>query len=377
MPLSQLASAVVLALTLTLHCLLPSAARADRLHVVKRGQTLAAIAKRYRIRIWDLAMANRIKPRKPLRLGQELVVPPVGVTYVRPGQTLSRIARSHRCSVAELKRVNRIRGHLRVGRRLRLPGYEPRAHKPKDWGKPPHPGVVTLRNGDTQVEVPLVDASGRVLDAGLLQLGALMTRRPGGRDSQDGLDNEGAQQGQAQRPHPRLARLLAHLSDHFGGRPITLISGFRAAGGYTRLTSRHVEGRATDIRIAGVGNRRLWEYCRSLGQTGCGYYPRSTFVHVDARPRNAQWVDWSRPGKRRRYGTLRRPYSRRQRRNPKRPRVGRNVKHPRAVPRRVEVVDARGRLLRVTDDAQPDGGRVAALAKRPLWSLSSWPPRPL
>lgn len=29
---------------------------------------------------------------------------------------------------------------------------------------------------------------------------------------------------------------------------------------------------------------------------GVGYYPRSTFVHLDVRDRSAYWVDRSRPG---------------------------------------------------------------------------------
>lgn len=361
MPYPPIARAAVLALALQ-SLLPPGAARADRLHTVRQGQTLSRIAKRYHIAVWDLAMANGITPRKPLRAGQELQVPPAGVTYVRRGQTLSHIARRHRCSIAELQRINRIHGPLRVGRRLRLPGYEPEARAPKDWGKPEHPGVVTLRDGEQHETLRLVDPEGRVVHAGLVQLGAWMQRHP---------------DGSTRLPHPRLARLLADISNHFGGRELRLISGFRAAGGYTRWTSRHVEGRAADIRVQGVSNRRLWEYCRSLGHTGCGYYPRSTFVHVDARPQHAQWVDWSRPGKRRRYGTLRRPYSRRQRRNPRRPRVGRKVRFPDAVPRRIEVVDDAGAVLRVADDSQRLEGDVLLVGAQRYWPLSSWPPRPL
>ena len=47
-----------------------------------------------------------------------------------------------------------------------------------------------------------------------------------------------------------------------------------------------------------------------LSDTGCGYYPRSTFVHVDVRAQAAQWVDWSRPGRRPRYGNLSRSWPR-------------------------------------------------------------------
>ena len=36
-----------------------------------------------------------------------------------------------------------------------------------------------------------------------------------------------------------------------------------------------------------------------LPDTGCGYYPRSRFVHVDVRPRSSGssvWIDGSSPG---------------------------------------------------------------------------------
>jgi hypothetical protein len=29
---------------------------------------------------------------------------------------------------------------------------------------------------------------------------------------------------------------------------------------------------------------------------GVGYYPRSHFVHLDVRTRDARWTDWSLPG---------------------------------------------------------------------------------
>jgi hypothetical protein len=98
-----------------------------------------------------------------------------------------------------------------------------------------------------------------------------------------------------------LIELLAHVSDHFGGRTIHLISGFRSPGGYTRETSRHVSGHAVDIRVEGVPNSVLRDYVRTFGRVGVGFYPRSRFVHLDVRDRDAYWVDWSRPGEAPRY----------------------------------------------------------------------------
>jgi hypothetical protein len=38
-----------------------------------------------------------------------------------------------------------------------------------------------------------------------------------------------------------------------------------------------------------------------LDQVGVGYYPNSSFVHVDVRSQNTQWVDRSSPGERPEY----------------------------------------------------------------------------
>ena len=98
-------------------------------------------------------------------------------------------------------------------------------------------------------------------------------------------------------PPRRLIEILARISDHFGGRQISIVSGYRAAGGNTRESSRHTRGHALDIRVRGVPNNVLRDYVRqTFNEVGVGYYPRSTFVHVDVRDRSTYWVDWSRPG---------------------------------------------------------------------------------
>jgi hypothetical protein len=98
-------------------------------------------------------------------------------------------------------------------------------------------------------------------------------------------------------PDPRLLALVGIVSNHFGGRTIEVVSGYRA---YTPTQytphSNHNYGRALDFRIDGVKNEALRDFCRTLREAGCGYYPNSTFVHLDVRDTKAYWVDWSRPG---------------------------------------------------------------------------------
>lgn len=95
----------------------------------------------------------------------------------------------------------------------------------------------------------------------------------------------------------RLLKLLTQVSDHFGGRTIELVSGFRpySPSQYTK-NSRHNHGEAIDFRIVGVPNLALYEYCLTLPQTGCGYYPNSSFIHMDVRLLKTRWIDYSRPG---------------------------------------------------------------------------------
>jgi hypothetical protein len=93
---------------------------------------------------------------------------------------------------------------------------------------------------------------------------------------------------------PELIRLIAQVSDVFGGRPIHVISGYREQS--HAKDSRHKRGKALDFSIEGVPNWALRDYLRRLRYTGIGYYPNSSFVHVDVRGYPAYWVDLSRPG---------------------------------------------------------------------------------
>jgi uncharacterized protein YcbK (DUF882 family) len=107
---------------------------------------------------------------------------------------------------------------------------------------------------------------------------------------------------------PELIRLIAQVSDVFGGRPIRVVSGYRERS-HAR-DSRHKHGEALDFSIDGVPNWAVRDYLRSLRHTGVGYYPNSSFVHVDVRGYPAYWIDLSGPGARPRYvAELKNPHS--------------------------------------------------------------------
>jgi uncharacterized protein YcbK (DUF882 family) len=93
---------------------------------------------------------------------------------------------------------------------------------------------------------------------------------------------------------PRLVTILSHVYDHFGGKRIELLSGYRFQ---RRTTSNHFHGAAADIRIPGIDPRKIRSYVETLdaGDMGVGWYPKVGFVHVDVRlPPSYRWIDYSR-----------------------------------------------------------------------------------
>ena len=94
---------------------------------------------------------------------------------------------------------------------------------------------------------------------------------------------------------PQLLTILSHIYDHFGGRPLEVVSGYR---NQRKLSSNHTKGTASDIRISGVSIKQIRDYAETLdrGGMGIGIYPRSQFVHIDVRsPPSYRWTDYSPP----------------------------------------------------------------------------------
>ncbi|MEM7138922.1 MAG: LysM peptidoglycan-binding domain-containing protein [Myxococcota bacterium] len=259
-------------------------AHAQRKHTVKQGQTLGAIAKRYKVSVMNLAAANRLKKTSSLRVGQVLRVPPKGVVFVYPGQTLSGLAKANKVSVKALAKANRLKpdATLRVGQRLELPGYRARAQETESRNAKLGGLVILERPANHEtLRVKLFDSKGKVIPKGRQKLARFLRDR---------------ESGEVRRPHVRLMRVLSYLSDRFNGRTIEVVSAYRSPKSGGSESSRHATGEAVDIRVEGVPNEVLRDYCLTLSRLGVGYYPRSSFVHIDVRPQAAYWVDWSRPG---------------------------------------------------------------------------------
>jgi membrane-bound lytic murein transglycosylase D len=106
-------------------------------HVVRNGDTLWDLSRRYKVGVRSLAAWNGMAPGDPLRVGQTLVVwtgkRPTQVSHsggqvrpvhytVRKGDSLSRIASRFRVTVADLRRWNTLPEgkYLRPGQHIKL-----------------------------------------------------------------------------------------------------------------------------------------------------------------------------------------------------------------------------------------------------------------
>lgn len=129
------------------------------------------------------------------------------------------------------------------------------------------------------------------------------------------------------RVDPKLLERLQTIVDHFATHPhaITLdkpsiageksiakkeepakIARFQVISGYrpSSVGSYHASGRALDVRLEGISNEALVAFCKTLPDTGCGYYPNSSFMHIDVRDPgtgHVGWIDASGPGESPRY----------------------------------------------------------------------------
>jgi uncharacterized protein YcbK (DUF882 family) len=244
------------------------AARADVTHVVQHGHTIEAIAHRYHVSAKAILDANHLKDAKHLKPGQTLIIPGVD----GPKKKGEKAERSERAEKAEKAEKPPGRGPMRAATAALEPPPEPRG---RGDGEPVH----AVRLGE-EFRIRVKDAHGHIPPSAMKAFERMMRQGNG-----------------AHAVDPRLVALVGIVSSHFGGKPIEVVSGYRA---YTPTQytahSNHNLGKALDFRIRGVKNEELRDFCRTLRSAGCGYYPNSTFVHLDVRDTKAFWTDWSHPG---------------------------------------------------------------------------------
>jgi uncharacterized protein YcbK (DUF882 family) len=250
-----------------------AAAHADITHIVQRGHTIEAIAHRYHVSVRAIVEANHLVDPGHLKPGQTLIIRGVDAPKKKRAQPEKRSGDAHpttgRAVLAALE-----------------PSPEPRGHDGASMAQPEHGSPLaesttihaTRRGEDFHIRVK--DVHGHVPPNALKAFERMM------------------RQGDAMHPvDPRLVALVGIVSNHFGGKTMDIVSGYRAYAP-TQYTphSNHNYGKAVDFRILGVTNESLRDFCRTLRSAGCGYYPNGAFVHLDVRDTKAYWVDWSRPG---------------------------------------------------------------------------------
>ena len=323
-------------------------ASAERVHVVGQGHTLGKIAKRYHTTVEALCAANKINRRSPLKLGQRIVVPdppgtspkvsdpprtapskrkagddsvdkdgPFTTHVVSSGHTLGGIARRYRTTVEAVREANRLepRQTLRVGTCLVVPLTRHATQRHRTQALPCNPdeaaepagketrqvqplpasrsGIVHLVRGGRTFRGKLLDSKGRPLPSAVEKVdGLLFDRRTSSTHTTD----------------PALLEKITQISNHFGARRMIVVSGYREESSNPYTTrSNHALGRAIDFRIEGVSNEELRDFCHTLHGVGVGYYPNSTFIHLDVRGITTHWTDVSGPGEAPQYTSVSTP----------------------------------------------------------------------
>ena len=130
-------------------------------HIVKSGENLGSIAKKYRVSVNQLKTWNRLKGTT-IYPGQKLIVYSSGapmaqagnsnpversteqkIHTVKSGENLSVIAKKYKCTVTELKRWNNLKSNtLQIGQKLKV--YPPANGSSSSSGKIVH----TVKSGD-------------------------------------------------------------------------------------------------------------------------------------------------------------------------------------------------------------------------------------
>lgn len=306
-------------------------------HEVKPGDALGTIAEHYGVTLSELYRHNDLHEKSVLKVGQQLTIvgavraqsgtaqrdegrtssdhpPAKGApsdkpvekveptrpeveTYeheVRANEVLSIIAARYSVSTKQLCEINQLRDAslIRLGQRLKIPISDENAHltRPKSWSKYARTnftrGMVTLKTAGSSWTGRVLDEKGNVLPAARKRIQSMLASWETGKKVQSEI-------------HPRLYELIVTVSDEFGGRPLRIVSGYRQRS-FSRH-SKHRVGRALDFSIPGVPNSVLVDFLITLPQTGVGYYPNTTHVHMDARSTRMFWVDVSGPGQAPRY----------------------------------------------------------------------------
>jgi lipoprotein YgeR len=156
-------------------------AAADSSYIVKKGDTLYSLSRRYQLTVGELRTANNLSENDILKTGQKLIIPSADISNaaalsatpdtsssaaaagqtksytVQKGDTLYGIARKFGMKLPELLSLNNTRTDvvIKTGQKLIVDGSQQSAapHVPVDSGK--KSGVVPVTTGDSQLLWPV------------------------------------------------------------------------------------------------------------------------------------------------------------------------------------------------------------------------------
>ncbi len=140
--------------------------------------------------------------------------------------------------------------------------------------------VAIDRNGVSKKEITLVDCKGRPKEEARKELSILL-----------GLEDE---EGETLLLDKGIISRLNTVAKQFQGKQISLVKSSTDSS----KKSLHEQGKAIDIRVEDVTNFDLIQFCSTLSDTGCGFYPNASFVHFDVRKKDSgtiSWIDVSEP----------------------------------------------------------------------------------
>jgi len=188
----------------------------------------------------------------------------------------------------------------------------PIAHKAKHAKAPCLHAPVEVTRGTEEESFPLTKCDGSIAPLAIEEMSVLARPGSAAKPSEpiaelaakaDKKDSDELAPG-IKRIDGRLVERLQLMLDHFAKPSTTpkmfVVSGYRP----TSKGSFHANGRAIDFRIDGVENTDLVAFCKTLDDTGCGFYPNSSFIHMDVRDAgtgHVAWIDTSGPGEKPEY----------------------------------------------------------------------------
>jgi len=134
-----------------------------KIHTVKSGDTLTAIARRFDMSVKDLAAANDLDPDKPLRLGARIKGPATTARayVVQSGDTLTAITKRFSVTLKALAAENNLKttASVKKGQKILLPdGHRDRGPIKTTTTRPAAPST-TLAQAPARAEPPVTTPS--------------------------------------------------------------------------------------------------------------------------------------------------------------------------------------------------------------------------